>query len=73
MARKFATASHVIQAVGVSDLAAYTQAGVAVATPKFPFEIIFSPDSALTAAYTDDFQAGFLTQLPLLASGTTLY
>ena len=72
-ARKFATASNVVNFVGLSDLATYGEDGVKVLSPKFPFQLIFTPNSVLTAAYTDDFQATFFSQISQIASGTTVY
>ena len=63
IAHKFATASHVINIVGLSDLATYGEDGVKVSSPKFPFQLIYTPNSVLTAAYTDDFQATFFSQI----------
>lgn len=59
--------------VGLSDVAARGEDGVAVKQINFPFQILFSPNADLQKAFPDTFQTPYTEQLKTLAPGTLLY
>jgi hypothetical protein len=73
LAQKFATATPKIGSVGLSDIATYDQNGKKESNPKFPFEIIFVPDSGIKSRFTSDYKQVFTEQLKTIPSGSTLY
>ena len=70
---KFATATPLIQYVGLSDFASYDQSGHKVDSPKFPFQLIFEADPSLKTRFSDDFTEYFQSQISKIASGSHLY
>jgi len=55
LAKKFATVSDWAVFVGLSDFAKYTEDGVAEPVPKFPYQLVFTPNPTLAAKYPNTF------------------
>jgi len=73
-AAKFAGASPDVFTVGISDFAMYTQDGKKVASPVFPFELIFKPTSAIHIMFPDSYQGTYFTdQLASVPADAALY
>lgn len=69
---KFGQASNCITQVGLSDAARWTQAGDHIESPKFPYEIIWTPTHAVNTngATTTEALVHMLETIPI---GTQLY
>lgn len=70
--KKFATVTHFIQEVGLSDMAGYKQDGTKIDTPVFPFSLRFHPTGELS---TPDAYAGhpFTEDLMKVPVSSTLW
>jgi len=73
LAKKFATATPYVQTVGLRDLAAINCKGTTVATPKYPWMVIFRPDPALQSRHPDTYRDDYMKQLKSIPSGTAYY
>jgi hypothetical protein len=73
LASKFATATSKTNSVGLSDIATIGQNGQKVSNPKFPFELIFEPDTSVKNRFTSAFQKATFDQLETIPAGSTLY
>lgn len=57
LAKKFATATPLIQWIGLSDFAKYGQDGQERSNFKFPFQLVFEPQHR--GNYGDDYEVDF--------------
>lgn len=74
LANKFAEVSAPAEFVGLSDIAAYTEEGVEVDEPVFPFELVLLPNRELQTQFADSpsTEEGF-EEILAIPVGTKLY
>ena len=71
--KRFSSATPFVQYVGLSDMATFDQTGHKEAQPKFPFELVFRPDSEVKAKFPKTFEKKYTEQVDTIEAGTRVY
>ncbi len=73
LATKFSSVTSWISSVGVRDMATFGQDGKKVATPRFPFRLIFRPTAQVNTRFPETYTEYFTEQLAKITPQTSIY